>query len=94
MKTTAANSFCGFSRLSAISTARCFVMAPAQGGEHANGRRTYGHSLIVGPWGDIIAEGGTDPGIVAAELDLGEIAAARGRVPALNHDRPYSPPGT
>ncbi len=80
-------------RARAIENA-CFVMAPAQGGEHANGRRTYGHSLIVGPWGDIIAEGGIDPGIVAAELDLGEIAAARGRVPALNHDRPYSPPGT
>jgi len=71
----------------------CFVMAPAQGGEHANGRRTYGHSLIIGPWGDILAEGGVDPGIVAAELDLDEIGAARGRVPALNHDRPYSPPG-
>src|SRR5262245_38771256 len=72
----------------------CFVIAPAQGGTHANGRHTYGHSLIVGPWGDIIAEGGIDPGIVAAELDLGEIGAARGRVPALSHDRPYSPPGT
>ncbi len=80
-------------RARAIENA-CFVMAPAQGGEHANGRRTYGHTLIVGPWGDIITEGGVDPGIVAAELDLGEIAAARGRVPALNHDRPYSPPGT
>ena len=80
-------------RARAIENA-CFVMAPAQGGEHANGRRTYGHSLIIGPWGDIIAEGGVDPGIVAAEIDLGEIAAARGRVPALNHDRPYSPPGT
>jgi len=79
-------------RARAIENA-CFVMAPAQGGEHANGRRTYGHSLIVGPWGDILAEGGVDPGIVAAELDLDEIGAARGRVPALNHDRPYSPPG-
>jgi predicted amidohydrolase len=71
----------------------CFMVAPAQGGEHSNGRRTYGHSLIVGPWGDVLAEGGVDPGIVAAELDLAEIAAARGKVPALNHDRPYSPPG-
>ena len=79
-------------RARAIENA-CFVIAPAQGGEHANGRRTYGHSLIVGPWGDIIAEGGVDPGIVAAELDLDEVGAARGRVPALNHDRPYSPPG-
>jgi predicted amidohydrolase len=71
----------------------CFVVAPAQGGEHANGRRTYGHSLIVGPWGDILAEGGTDPQVVAAELDLDDIAAARGRVPALRHDRPFTPPG-
>src|SRR5215831_3984567 len=70
----------------------CFVVAPAQGGEHANGRKTYGHSLIIGPWGDILAEGGVDPAVVAAEIDLDDIAAARGRVPALHHDRPYSPP--
>jgi len=80
-------------RARAIENA-CFVVAPAQGGEHANGRRTYGHSLIVGPWGDILAEGGTDPQMVAAELDLDEIGAARGRVPALHHDRPFTPPGT
>jgi predicted amidohydrolase len=79
-------------RARAIENA-CFVVAPAQGGEHANGRRTYGHSLIVGPWGDILAEGGTDPQVVAAELDLDEIAAARGRVPALRHDRSFTPPG-
>jgi predicted amidohydrolase len=80
-------------RARAIENA-CFVMAPAQGGEHSNGRRTYGHTLIVGPWGEVLAEGGTDPGIISAELDFGDIAAARGKVPALNHDRPYSPPGT
>jgi predicted amidohydrolase len=67
----------------------CFVMAPAQGGEHANGRKTYGHSLIIGPWGDILAEGGIEPGIVTAELDLEEIAAVRGRLPSLHHDRDY-----
>jgi predicted amidohydrolase len=67
----------------------CFVMAPAQGGEHANGRRTYGHSLIIGPWGEILAEGGTDPGVISAELDLEQIAAVRGRLPSLQHDRPY-----
>jgi predicted amidohydrolase len=71
----------------------CFVVAPAQGGTHANGRKTYGHSLIVGPWGDILAEAGTDPGIVAAELDLEEIAAVRARLPSLHHDRPFSAPG-
>ena len=70
----------------------CFVVAPAQGGTHANGRKTYGHSLIVGPWGDILAEGGTEPGVFSAEIDLDDVAAARGRVPALHHDRPYSPP--
>jgi predicted amidohydrolase len=70
----------------------CFVMAPAQGGVHANGRHTYGHSLIVGPWGDILAEGGVDPAVVAAEIDLEEIAAARGRVPSLQHDRPFNQP--
>lgn len=78
-------------RARAIENA-CFVLAPAQGGVHANGRRTYGHSLIVGPWGDILAEGGIDPGVVAAEIDLEDIAAARGRVPSLTHDRPFSPP--
>jgi predicted amidohydrolase len=70
----------------------CFVIAPAQGGKHANGRKTYGHSLIVGPWGDILAEGGIDPCVVAADLDLQEIALARSRLPALHHDRPFSPP--
>ena len=70
----------------------CFVVAPAQGGTHANGRKTYGHSLIVGPWGDILAEAGTDPGFISAELDLGEIAAVRARLPSLHHDPPFSPP--
>ncbi len=67
----------------------CFVMAPAQGGLHANGRRTYGHSLIVGPWGEILAEGDTDPGVILADLDLGEIAEVRSRLPSLEHDRPF-----
>jgi predicted amidohydrolase len=70
----------------------CFVVAPAQGGAHANGRKTYGHSLIIGPWGDILAEGGVDPGVVAAELDLEEVAKARARLPSLHHDRPFRPP--
>ena len=78
-------------RARAIENA-AFVMAPAQGGVHANGRRTYGHSLIIGPWGDILADGGIDPGVVGCEIDLEDIAAARGRVPSLTHDRPFSPP--
>jgi deaminated glutathione amidase len=70
----------------------CFVIAPAQGGKHVNGRRTYGHSLIVGPWGDVLAEAGTDPGFVIADIDLEEVAAVRARVPSLQHDRPFSAP--
>ena len=70
----------------------CFVIAPAQGGKHANGRSTYGHSMIVGPWGDILAEAGTEPGFIIADIDLEHVAAVRGRVPSLQHDRPFSAP--
>jgi predicted amidohydrolase len=70
----------------------CFVIAPAQGGRHANGRSTYGHSMIVGPWGDILAETGTEPGFITADIDLAEVAAVRTRVPSLQHDRPFSAP--
>ena len=70
----------------------CFVVAPAQGGTHANGRKTYGHSLIIGPWGDVLAEASTEPGVISAELDLDEIAAVRARLPSLQHDTPFSAP--
>lgn len=70
----------------------CFVMAPAQGGAHANGRMTYGHSLIVGPWGEILAEGGEEPGIISAEIDLDEIGVVRARLPSLKHDRDFAGP--
>ena len=69
-----------------------FVIAPAQGGLHANGRRTYGHSLIVSPWGEILAEGSTEPGIIVAEIDPEESAAARARIPNLRHDRAFTGP--
>jgi predicted amidohydrolase len=69
-----------------------FVMAPAQGGVHANGRRTYGHSLIVSPWGEIIAEAGTEPGLIVAEIDPDQSAAARARIPSLKHDRAFTGP--
>ncbi|HEY1612768.1 MAG TPA: carbon-nitrogen hydrolase family protein [Rhizomicrobium sp.] len=69
-----------------------FVLAPAQGGLHANGRRTFGHSLIVSPWGEILAEAGTDPGIILAEIDPAAVAEARARVPSLRHDRRYAAP--
>lgn len=68
----------------------CFVLSAAQGGRHANGRQTYGHSLIIGPWGEILAEGGTEPGIILAEIDPAAAAAARARIPALGHDRPFA----
>jgi predicted amidohydrolase len=70
----------------------CFVIAPAQGGKHANGRSTYGHSMIVGPWGEILAEAGTEPGVITADIDLDEVTAVRARVPSLQHDRPFSAP--
>jgi predicted amidohydrolase len=69
-----------------------FVIAAAQGGMHANGRRTYGHSLIVSPWGDILAEAGTEPGIILAEIDPAASMDARARVPSLRHDRDYTGP--
>jgi predicted amidohydrolase len=66
-----------------------FVIAPAQGGLHANGRKTFGHSLIVSPWGEILADGGADPGIVIAEIDPAASADARTRIPSLRHDRAH-----
>jgi hypothetical protein len=67
----------------------CFVFAAAQGGRHENGRDTFGHSLVVDPWGRIIAEGGTEPGVVIAEIDPAEVAKARSRVPSLNNGRRF-----
>jgi predicted amidohydrolase len=69
-----------------------YVLAPAQGGVHANDRHTYGHSLIVGPWGNILAEGGTDPGVIYAEIDTTEVSNARARIPNLLHGRPFDGP--
>jgi deaminated glutathione amidase len=67
----------------------CFVFAAAQGGKHEHGRETYGHSLVVDPWGKIIAEGGTEPGVIFAEIDPAQVAVARGRVPSLLHGRRF-----
>ena len=75
-------------RARAIETG-CFVFAAAQGGRHENGRSTFGHSLVVSPWGEIIAEAGTDPGVILARIDPAEVAEARTRIPALTHDRPF-----
>jgi predicted amidohydrolase len=67
----------------------CFVLAAAQGGMHENGRETYGHSLIIDPWGKILAEGGTEPGVIVAEIDPAAVAVARSRVPSLQHGRRF-----
>jgi deaminated glutathione amidase len=78
-------------RARAIETG-CFVFAPAQCGEHAEGRRTYGHSLIVDPWGKVLADGEETVGPVSARIDLGRIAEAHRMVPSLGHDRPFAGP--
>ena len=67
----------------------CFVLAAAQGGAHENGRETFGHSLVVDPWGRILAEGGTEPGVIMAEIDPAEADAARAKVPSLQHGRRF-----
>ena len=82
-------------RARAIETG-CFVLAPAQTGfhpeAHGKGRKTYGHSLAVAPWGEVIADGGTEAGVTFVDLDLAQVAIARGRVPSLSHDREFSGP--
>jgi deaminated glutathione amidase len=75
-------------RARAVETG-CFVLAAAQGGHHENKRDTYGHSLVVDPWGQVIAEAGTEPGVTMAEIDLSLVAQARQRVPALDHGRRF-----
>ena len=74
----------------------CFVLAPAQCGTHAahagKPRRTHGHSLAVAPWGEVLADGGAEPGVTLAELDLARVGAARNRVPSITHDRAFEGP--
>ena len=65
-----------------------YVFAPCQCGEHAGGSRTYGHSLIVDPWGRVLADGGEEPGIVLSEIDPAKVVEARAMIPSLQHDRP------
>lgn len=79
-------------RARAIETGS-FILAPAQGGKHEDGRNTWGHSMVIGPWGEIIASLEHDePGILYAEIDPGEVAAARKRIPSLQNDREFSGP--
>ena len=68
----------------------CFVFAAAQGGRHENKRETYGHSLIIAPWGEVLAEGGTEPGVFMARIDPARVDAARKSVPSLQHGRRFS----
>lgn len=77
-------------RARAIETG-CFVFAPGQAGVHGTGR-TYGHSLIVDPWGRILADGGEDVGLISAEIDPAGVERARRRIPSLTHDRAFSGP--
>ena len=74
-------------RARAIETGS-FVLAPAQGGKHEDGRETFGHSLIVSPWGDVLAEKADDePGVIVADIDLDAVAKARARIPSLGNDQ-------
>jgi deaminated glutathione amidase len=78
-------------RARAIETGS-FVFAPAQCGEHAEGRKTFGHSLIVAPWGEVLADGGGAPGVITADIDPAKVAEARSMIPTLTHDRRFSGP--
>jgi predicted amidohydrolase len=68
---------------------QCYVFAAAQGGCHENGRETFGHSLVVSPWGEIIAEGGVQPAVTFADVELQRLEDVRRQVPSLSHDRPF-----
>ena len=74
----------------------CFILAPAQTGfhleAHGKGRRTHGHSMVVSPWGEVLLDAGTEPGIYSADIDLAEVDHARARIPSLQHDRKFRNP--
>jgi deaminated glutathione amidase len=76
-------------RARAIETCS-FVIAAAQTGEHQDGRATYGHSLVIGPWGDILLDMGDAPGVAVVDLDLDAVTIARNKVPSLDHTRPFT----
>jgi predicted amidohydrolase len=68
---------------------QAFVFAAAQGGKHENGRETFGHSLAISPWGEILAEGDVHPAVIFADVDLQLLEDVRRRVPSLQHDRTF-----
>ncbi len=76
-------------RARAIETG-CYVFAPAQCGDHVGGRQTFGHALIVSPWGVVVADGGEQPGFILSTVDPAQVEEARQKIPALTHDRPYT----
>jgi len=82
-------------RARAIETG-CFMLAPAQCGTHevsaGKPRRTHGHSLAIGPWGEVLADAGSEPGVTLVDLDLSQVKSARSRIPSLTHDRSYDGP--
>lgn len=68
---------------------QCYVFAAAQGGQHENGRETFGHSLVISPWGEVLAEGGVQPSVTFADVELQRLDDVRRQVPSLRHDRPF-----
>ncbi len=69
----------------------CYMLSAAQGGRHEDGRETFGHSIVVDPWGSVVAEADHDePAVIVADIDLAAAAAARGRIPSLKNERPFS----
>ncbi|MEI6099139.1 MAG: carbon-nitrogen hydrolase family protein [Alphaproteobacteria bacterium] len=82
-------------RARAIETG-CYILAPAQTGfhpeQHGKGRRTHGHSMVVSPWGEVLSDAGTEPGISYAMINLADVAQARARIPSLQHDRKFRGP--
>lgn len=82
-------------RARAIETG-CYVLAPAQTGfhpeAHGKGRYTHGHSLAISPWGAVLADAGTQPGVTFVDLDMAEVTRARARIPSLTHDQKFSGP--
>lgn len=76
-------------RARAIETG-CYILAPAQTGIHPGNRRTYGHSLIIDPWGTVLADGGFKEGFIMADIDLTQVDNTRKKLPSLHHDREFS----
>jgi predicted amidohydrolase len=68
---------------------QCYVFAAAQGGRHENGRETFGHSLVISPWGEVLAEADVQPAVTFADVELQRLEDVRRQVPSLRHDRPF-----